>query len=297
MRMIGHLSSKTNAAAFSDFLYVQGISNVIEPEKDGYAVWIHSEDELEKARGLLDAFSKNPEDPKYAQHSRQAQELRQREEQEEKAAEKRHFSRERIFRRSSMLGAGPLTMVLIVVSIVATVCLSLGVGLEFLVNFYFSNRFKGAPEILKGEVWRLVTPIFMHAKLDTTMGLLHLPFNMLWLYVLGGVLESRQGTGRFFIMVVVVAAISNAAQYYFGGPYFGGMSGVLYGLLGYIWIKGKFDPNSDLYLHPQIVTMMLVWFFICLFGWMPRVANAAHAGGLAVGMIWGYLSAMISRAR
>lgn len=293
--MIGHLGSKASAATFSDFLYVQGISNVIEAEKDGYTIWIHSEDELEKARGLLEVFSKNPDDPKYAQHSRQAQDLRQREEQEEKAAEKRHFSRDRIF-RSSKFGPGPLTMVLIVVSIVATLSRTSGWGWQFFGHFYFSDYLKGAPEIRDWEVWRLITPIFLHASLKEPLGFLHLIFNVLWLYDLGGILEPRQGTRRLLLLVIVIAAISNSAEYFLGSPRFGGMSGVVYGLLGYIWMRGKFDPNSNLFLHPQIVTMMLVWFFLCWFV-IPGIANIVHTAGLGVGMIWGYLSAMISRAR
>jgi GlpG protein len=86
--------------------------------------------------------------------------------------------------------------------------------------------------------------------------------------------------------------LSNLAQYYYKGPVFGGMSGVIYGLLGYVWIRGKFDPASGLYLHSYNVMMMLIWFFACLFNLIPNVANAAHAVGLVVGMAWGYLSSL-----
>jgi len=71
---------------------------------------------------------------------------------------------------------------------------------------------------------------------------------------------------------------------------FGGMSGVVYGLLGYIWLRGKFDPGSGLYLHPSTVTMMAIWFVACFTPIIPHVANAAHAAGLVMGLGWGYLS-------
>jgi GlpG protein len=294
MRNIGHLSNKASAAAFSDYLYVNGISNIIESDKDGYSIWIHSEDELEKARDLLTNFQRNPGDPKYAQHSRDAQELKDREEREERAAEKRHFDRERIFKTKTWFGPGPLTIVLIAASVIATLAISFGYKVQVFAWFAFDNPFTQATEVVKGEVWRLITPIFLHASLTgSSMGFLHLPLNMLWIYDLGGMIEQRQGTRRFFILVVVIAALSNAAQYYHAGPIFGGMSGVVYGLLGYAWMKGKFDPESGLFLHPQTVTMMLVWFFLCLFGFIPNVANAAHGGGLVVGMVWGYLSSLL----
>jgi hypothetical protein len=40
--------------------------------------------------------------------------------------------------------------------------------------------------------------------------------------------------------------------------------------------------------------MMLAWFFICLFGFMP-IANTVHAVGLGVGIAWGYLAARMRR--
>ena len=95
----------------------------------------------------------------------------------------------------------------------------------------------------------------------------------------------------------MIAACSNVLQFYVeGSPLFGGMSGVVYGLLGYIWLRGKFDPGSGLYLHSSTVTMMIIWFFICLSGLLPfNVANTAHGVGLAMGMAWGYLSSLRHR--
>jgi len=70
------------------------------------------------------------------------------------------------------------------------------------------------------------------------------------------------------------------------------MSGVIYGLLGYVWLRGKFDPGSGLYLHPSTVTMMIIWFFLCLTGIVGSIANVTHAVGLGMGMAWGYLSSL-----
>jgi GlpG protein len=94
------------------------------------------------------------------------------------------------------------------------------------------------------------------------------------------------------LLVVVIGVASNLAQYWVGGPFFSGMSGVVYGLLGYIWMKGKFDPTSGLYLHPHTVAMMLIWFLVCLMGWVPNIANMAHAAGLGLGVLWGLLTSL-----
>src|SRR5258708_27921889 len=74
MRMVGHLPDEVSAATFSDFLSVRGISNLVETEKEGWAVWIHSEDELVKAGKLLAGFLANPTDPQYQPHTRRARE-------------------------------------------------------------------------------------------------------------------------------------------------------------------------------------------------------------------------------
>ena len=76
-----------------------------------------------------------------------------------------------------------------------------------------------------------------------------------------------------------------------------GMSGVVYGLLGYAWMKGRFDPGSGLLLHPQTVAMMLIWFFLCLTGLMGNIANTAHAVGLVLGIAWGYASSQMAHRR
>jgi GlpG protein len=135
-------------------------------------------------------------------------------------------------------------------------------------------------------VWRLITPIFIH------FDPIHILFNMLWLRDLGSMIEGRQSSWRLAVLVLVIAVCSDLAQYFVDGPVFGGMSGVVYGLLGYIWMRGKFDPGSGLYLHPSTVTMMIIWFFACFTPLIPHVANGTHAAGLIVGLAWGYLSSL-----
>ena len=74
------------------------------------------------------------------------------------------------------------------------------------------------------------------------------------------------------------------------------MSGVVYALLGYIWMKGTFDPGSGYFLHPSTVGMMLIWFVLCFTPLMPiGIANTVHAIGLGLGIAWGYISALWNR--
>jgi len=61
------------------------------------------------------------------------------------------------------------------------------------------------------------------------------------------------------------------------------MSGVVYGLLGYIWMKGKYDPGSGLALHKTTVAMMIGWYFLCLSGLVGHIANMAPYCGFSSG--------------
>jgi GlpG protein len=136
--------------------------------------------------------------------------------------------------------------------------------------------------LFRGQVWRLVTPIFLH------FDILHIVFNMLWLNDLGAVIEARRGPLFLLSMVAVIGIGSNLAQVWFVGPRFGGMSGVVYGMLGYVWLRGRFDPRSDLQLNRVIVVVMIGWLALGFVGFMS-MANAAHLGGLLLGAAWGSL--------
>jgi membrane associated rhomboid family serine protease len=68
------------------------------------------------------------------------------------------------------------------------------------------------------------------------------------------------------------------------------MSGVVYGLLGYIWMKGKYDPGSRLFLHKTTVAFMISWYFLCFTGMFGPIANGAHTAGLVIGVAWGFIS-------
>jgi GlpG protein len=66
------------------------------------------------------------------------------------------------------------------------------------------------------------------------------------------------------------------------------MSGVVYALFGYVWMKGRFEPHLQMGVMPQTVTIMLVWLVACMTGLLGPIANAAHVAGLAAGLVAGY---------
>ncbi len=298
--MIGHLPGEADARAFSDYLYAQSIDNEIEPERDGrWALWIHAEEQIADAEARLRHYRENRADPEFVGAAKEARERRLREQKENELARKRFYDARKLF-PGGIRGVGFLTAILIAISVgVALVSgFSGNAGpvfwlyiSEYDVTGGLTARLSGLPEVRHGEVWRLFTPMFVH------FGVMHLFFNMLWLLDLGTMIERRQNTRVLSALVLVIALLSNVAQYLVSGPLFGGMSGVVYGLIGYVWLRGKFDPAAGLFLHSSTVTMSVIWFFLCLFHFIPNVANTVHTVGFAVGIAWGYLSALLATRR
>jgi rhomboid protease GlpG len=313
MRLIGHLTEKTSALTFSDFLYVQGIGNEVESEKEGWAIWILGEDEVPRARELLEQYKTNPADPRYKKSAAQAENLKVQERLSEEDAKDRYFDKSRVFRETRSYRIGPLTVALVLVCVGVTIA---GATSNHFFDLFYITQFEfrgsqivwlgGLPEIMHGQVWRLITPIFIHA------GAVHLIFNSLAMLDLGSMVESRRGSLRLLVLVIVLAIVSNLAQYWIelptfkdfslkylrGTPNFCGISGVAFGLMGYIWMKSRFDPDSGFFLNRQAVTMMMVWFAICFAGVLPvNFANTAHTAGLLMGMGIGYGSSLLSRRR
>jgi GlpG protein len=132
---------------------------------------------------------------------------------------------------------------------------------------------------------------------------------------LGSMIEARRGSFRLAGLVLVLAIVSNLAQYAFnipslrdwpdlppdarfqGSPNFGGISGVVFGLVGYIWMKSRFAPDSGFFLPRQSLIIVLVWFALCIIGVIPRIANTAHTVGLLLGMAIGYGSSLWAKRR
>jgi GlpG protein len=148
--------------------------------------------------------------------------------------------------------------------------------------------------IARGQLWRLVTPIFLH------FGILHLVFNLYMFWRFAGQIEDVRGATKLATIVLVTAILSNIGQAIAVGPNFGGLSGVVYGLLGYLWMRVR-QGNSEGYQLPTFTLVVLLAFFVLciarqepnlgrfLTAIPPNVANVAHGVGLIAGVGLGLL--------
>ncbi|UYG08727.1 rhomboid family intramembrane serine protease [Halomonas sp. M4R1S46] len=144
-----------------------------------------------------------------------------------------------------------------------------------------------AETLASGQVWRLLSPAFLH------FGWMHLIFNMLWLWFFGRQVEALHGRGRMLTLLLAAGIGGNLAQYATGTVLFGGMSGVDFALLGYVWLMSRRRPADGFFVPQMLVVFMLGWMVFTMtdvaavvgFG---NVANEAHVGGLVVGLVLGW---------
>lgn len=168
---------------------------------------------------------------------------------------------------------------------------------DYVINGPQIGFYSAEEALAKGEYWRLLTPAFLH------FGIFHVAFNSLWLWELGRRIERLAGSPQMLAIFLLTAVGSNIAQYWWDGPsLFGGLSGVVYGLLGYLWIRHQFSPHPLTRLPPGILGFMLFWLVICMTGAVEAllgsgVANAAHTGGLLIGMVLGGFAGLVARPR
>jgi len=286
MRHIGTIAEQKQAERFVHFLASQHIEAEWRPlQETEHAVWVFDEEHVATARQQLETFLNRPDDPQFDVPEERQPHVARRFLQHRPPADRSQYIdvRTEIFQRRHLLPV-PVTCLFIGVSVVVTLLAHVPALAPVISKLYFSVHFGTAfPEIRTGEVWRLVTPIFLHG------GLLHLLFNMLWLYQLGGQIETQESSRYIAIMVLVFASICNTAQYIVSGPLFVGMSGVVYGLLGYIWIMTRFQVGTRYVLSEQTVMVMLLWLGLCLVGIIPHVANTEHVVGMLLGVAWGFV--------
>jgi membrane associated rhomboid family serine protease len=340
MRLIAKLDSKEKAKRFSAYLEQEDCPALIEHESDGFSVWIYDEDHLQKANELYQKFihpefnveikedvKEKPVETGPIPLSDDPIFLAQMQEIRKKMLAKAMY---RTFHAKITQSFIFICSVFLMVNIFYYASYSSNPDklkmptplmealfydapfipqekqyeknwpgyFMILENYDQMKPLLSAPKftkILKGEFWRLFTPALLHG------GILHLVFNMVWLWVLGKHIEERLRKQRYLVLILVLGIFSNTMQYLMTGANFMGFSGVICGFAGFIWARQKLTPWEG-YPIPKstlnflfvfifgVALVQLIAFIITYFKIVDltlNIANAAHLSGLLLGAFLG----------
>ncbi|WP_160064618.1 rhomboid family intramembrane serine protease GlpG [Psychromonas sp. L1A2] len=256
------------AQAFSDYLNSKNIHNIIQRSEFQHQIIIKNETQLILAESELALFLANPTKSKYLSASWESGNIEEN-------------STSLAYANSSLLSnfkqhGGIITHSVFIICLVIYGVSALGFFNP--INSIFSFFVKQPFDYLQS--WRFITPAFLH------FSLLHIVFNSLWWWQLGGMVEKKQGKQRLFILFLFSAIASNLAQFFLVGPYFGGLSGVVYALVGYCWLYGLMNKGSQVHLPNSMFAFLLGWLVLGFIDILPvNVANYAHLVGLLAGLL------------
>ncbi|OON39457.1 rhomboid family intramembrane serine protease GlpG [Izhakiella australiensis] len=269
---IAHFTNPRQAQAFIDYMSSRGVHLHAE-QGDGVTLWLDSEAQRETVENELHQFVRDPNHPRYqaaSWHSGTTTSgLR--------------------YRSSSLLPAlkaraGPLTLGMMIAAVLVFILMQLLGETEVMswLSWPDSGQYF--------ELWRWFSHILLH------FSLLHIVFNLIWWWYIGGVIERRLGSGKLFVLTVIAALLSGWMQARFSGIMFGGLSGVVYALMGYAWLRGERDPDSGVYLERGLMGFAILWLFIGYMGWFGmEIANAAHLTGLLLGLAMAWVDTRQAR--
>jgi GlpG protein len=228
-----------------------------------------------RAAAITQEFLLNPQDAKYQQaawHSGESVELNS----------KTSFSLEKF--KAGLLDA-PFTSVILVICVVVYALANLGVKqpYAFLQIQPFSMLYANF------QWWRVFGPALIH------FSFLHIAFNLMWWWMLGKQIEGKFGSSSLVGLFVFSAVLSNIAQLWVSGPNFGGLSGVVYALVGCVWWLGWLRPSWGIGLPKPMIGFLLVWLAIGYADilWVS-MANTAHTVGLISGCLFAWLMVKIA---
>jgi GlpG protein len=162
---------------------------------------------------------------------------------------------------------------------------------------FFDKKMPIFEKIKQGQLYRTFTPVLLHGSV------LHILFNMLWLYVLMKQIEVKIGVIRTLLLAIIIGITSNTAQYLMSGPFFVGVSGIIVGLATFTWSRIKKTPWEGYLLSKTVMFFLLIYVLalvlvglgVFLFNLSSHkditfgIANTAHVVGGVIGIVLGRL--------
>ncbi len=264
MKLLAEITNPRAAQGFCDYLKTQKIDvQLVAGEAQSVAIFV-AEADFSLAQTLWHEFVKNPEQEKYLSASWYVG----------NNDSGLSYAGKPLNITKQFISLDWLIQSVTIIAVVLYIAFILG-GFEFLFNML---QFQPDNPI------NWLTPALIHFSAA------HIIFNLMWWMHLGNKITKNLGKMTLILLFLISAVISNWSQYLVTGPSFGGLSGVVYALLGFCWIYGYLKPQSAIDLPKPIVGFMLGWM---LLGFADvlfiNMANWAHLAGLLSGTCYAFL--------
>ena len=271
-------SKEQPARLLTIYLIEQGIQAEYQYSANEYAhtvMLLESCNQIE-AKKLAEEFVSNPNNKKYQSAAWQSGET-------VRLVPDKSFS---LVRTVADLKQVPFTSSILVICLTIYLLAMVGVSSPY-------SWLKIQPLVIladNGQWWRVLGPALIH------FSVLHIAFNLLWWWSLGKQIEKNFGLSSLLILFIFSATASNIAQLLVSGPNFGGLSGVVYALVGCVWWLGWLKPSWGLSLPKPIVGFLLIWLVVGYLDVLPvSMANTAHTVGLISGCLFAWF--LVTRAK
>ncbi len=275
MLMITSFTNPRVAQAFVDYMQTQGVILTIQHHEQS-DIWLADESQVERVKIELARFIENPADSRYLAASWQSGQVNS-------GLRYRRFPLTAAIRERG----GPLTLLMTALCVFVFVVMNV-IG-DQTVMMWLAWPWDASVQF---EVWRYFTHAIMH------FSLVHILFNLFWWWYLGGAVEKRLGTGKLVVITLISALLSGFVQHQLTGPWFGGLSGVVYALIGYVWLHGVRDPVPHVALPNglfifTVALMVAEWFGVMGF----EIATGAHTAGMVIGLAMALVDSQNVRKR
>lgn len=280
LHLLVQLEQHNIALLFVNYLTTLDISAKVVSESEQAHMVYCQEDKFSQAQAEFDLFIKAPFEQKYQQAAWQHGET-----------VKLNSSDTTLianFKENFLAHAGLVTL------LVFAICWVVFIGSElgFAQSIFSELRFYPSISLdaFLAEPWRVLGPAFFH------FSWLHIVFNTMWWWQIGGSIEEKLGKGTLINLLLISAIVSNLGQFLVSGANFGGLSGVVYALVGFVWWYGYLAPEKGLSLSKPIIGFLLFWLLLGFIDVLPvNVANTAHLLGLISGCLLAVFSVKSSR--
>jgi GlpG protein len=270
LQALVQLKDHNIALLFSNYLHSLGIHSELKPSQDKSYVIYCPHQQMSQAKSEFDAFIAQPYADKYQQAAWDRGET--------VTLNSDGLSLLSHFKNNFLAHAGIVTL------LVFALCwiVFLGSELGSAQKLFLFNTLQFYPQLsidaLIAEPQRLLGPAFFH------FSWMHIVFNTMWWWQLGGSIEKKLGKTTLINLLLISAIASNVGQYLVSGANFGGLSGVVYALVGFVWWFGYLAPDKGLSLSKPLVFFLLCWLVLGFADLLPiKMANTAHLLGLLSG--------------